>query len=286
MHVERCGDAAEFLTATLEYRDRGPLRTNVLGSVASLTASSEVPATEAFWWLVRDGEDRVRGAAMRSVPYGLGLGPMSAACASVLGSAVASADPDVPAVAGFADSLGAFLAAYVPRGGPKVALESQRQVLYTAAAVEVPEVHGEAAVATEDELELAERWYLDFTEEVDGVRMAAGGVDRAMLLATVRSGRLRWWRDEGAVVSMAGHATPVATPGGVVTRIGPVFTPRERRGRGYAAVLTGRLTELLLARGSSVMLYADAANATSNGVYRRLGYTALDVFVRTPLGAA
>jgi predicted GNAT family acetyltransferase len=282
MRVHRCGDAVEFLAATLEYRDREPLRTNVLGSVASVAASGEVPAVETFWWLVHD-DGCVAGAAMRTEPYALSLGPMSATCAEALAATVVSVDADLPAVAGFTGPVEAFLGAYAAAGSPKVALASQRQVLYTATAVHVPEVPGEPIVATEDELELAQQWYLDFTEEVDGVRMSANSVDRAMLLATVRSGRLRWWRDGGATVSMAGHAPPVRTPGGVVTRVGPVFTPPAQRGHGYAAALTGRLTELLLARGSAVMLYADAANATSNGVYLRLGYTVVDELVRTPL---
>jgi predicted GNAT family acetyltransferase len=286
MRVHRCGDAAGFLAATLEYRDREPLRTNVLGSVASVAANGEVPTVETFWWLVRDDDDRVVGAAMRTEPYALSLGPMTTACAEALAASVVSVDADLPAVAGFSAPVEAFLDAYAAAGSLKVALASQRQVLYAATAVDVPEVPGEPVVATEGELELAQQWYLDFTEEVDGVRIGANGVDRAMLLATVRSGRLRWWRDGGATVSMAGHAPPVRTPGGVVTRVGPVFTPPAQRGHGYAAVLTGRLTELLLARGSAVMLYADAANATSNGVYLRLGYTVVDELVRTPLGVA
>lgn len=286
MRVDRCFHADEFLAETLEYRDGDPLRTNVLGSVASAAASGELAAVETFWWLVRDDAGRVVGAAMRTAPYALSLGPMSEACARALAVAVTTADAELPAVAGFASALEAFLAALVALGSTRVPLESQRQVLYAATAVDVPRVPGGPEVATVGELELAQQWYLDFTEEVDGVRLARDGVDRAMLLATVRSGRLRWWRDGGVTVSMAGHAVPVATPGGVVTRVGPVFTPRSRRGRGYAAALTGRLTELLLARGSAVMLYADAANETSNGVYRRLGYTPVDELVRTPLAVA
>ena len=43
--------------------------------------------------------------------------------------------------------------------------------------------------------------------------------------ATIRVGRLRWWRVDGETVSMAAHAPPVETPSGVVTRVGPVYTP-------------------------------------------------------------
>jgi GNAT superfamily N-acetyltransferase len=289
MHAHQCADAAAFLDATLAYRDLEPLRTNVLGSVASAAAIGEIPRAEVFWWVVRDDDERVVGAAMRTAPFALSLGPMAANCAAVLAGSVAAVDADLPAVAGFPVAVEAFLAAFAATGpvaAARTRLESHRQVLYTAAAVEVPAVPGDLSVATEAELELAEQWYLEFTAEVDGVRVSPNAVDRAMLAATVRSGRLRWWRDGGAIVSMAGHALPVATPGGVVTRVGPVYTPPPSRARGYAAALTGRLTERLLASGSAVMLYADAANATSNGVYVRLGYTPVDELVRTPLSAS
>jgi predicted GNAT family acetyltransferase len=64
-----------------------------------------------------------------------------------------------------------------------------------------------------------------------------------------------------------------------VTRVGPVFTAPEHRRRGYGGAVTAAVSTLLLERGSKVMLYADAANPTSNGVYRRLGYELLDEFV-------
>ena len=79
---------------------------------------------------------------------------------------------------------------------------------------------------------------------------------------------------------MAGHANPVATPSGLVTRVGPVFTPAENRGRGYGSALTAALSSELLRGGSRVMLYADADNPTSNGVYQRLGYRLLDDVVQ------
>ncbi len=82
---------------------------------------------------------------------------------------------------------------------------------------------------------------------------------------------------------MAGYASPVKVPSGTVTRIGPVYTPEEHRGNGYAAAITSVLTATLVRRGSRVMLYADAANPTSNGVYQRIGFHAIDEVVRVDL---
>lgn len=286
MDVHRCEDAASFLNATLAYRQAEPLRTNVLGSVASTVLTGDAAHDEQFWWVARDADGAVVGAAMRTAPYALSLGPMPAPAAAALAAVVATVDDGLPSVAGFTATHDAFLAAYAATGSPgsrRPVAATFHQVLYTAAAVTVPAVAGELLVATEDDYDLAERWYLDFTEEVDGVRLATSDAERELLLGTLREGRLRFWVDDGEAVSMAGHAVAVETPGGVVTRVGPVFTPPSRRGRGYAAVLSGRLTEHLLARGSRVMLYADRANPTSRGVYERLGYVAVDELVRTSL---
>jgi|GEM_PF-2625661 len=60
---------------------------------------------------------------------------------------------------------------------------------------------------------------------------------------------------------------------GYVARIRSVYTPPEFRGHGYAAAMTAQVSQLLLDKGcDSVCLFADADNATSNGVYQRIGY--------------
>ena len=61
------------------------------------------------------------------------------------------------------------------------------------------------------------------------------------------------------------------TPNGI--RIGPVYTPPELRGRGYASALTAQVSQLQLDRGRRFcFLYTDLANPTSNAIYMRIGY--------------
>ena len=76
------------------------------------------------------------------------------------------------------------------------------------------------------------------------------------------------WEHDGAV-SLAGFGGP--TPNGI--RIGPVYTPPELRGRGYASALVAELSSSLLAGGRRFcFLYTDLANPTSNKIYERIGY--------------
>jgi predicted GNAT family acetyltransferase len=64
------------------------------------------------------------------------------------------------------------------------------------------------------------------------------------------------------------HAPAVGT-----SRIGPVYTPPEHRGHGYAAAVTSAAVGLANRWGArDVVLFADVANPVSNGVYRRIGF--------------
>jgi predicted GNAT family acetyltransferase len=82
------------------------------------------------------------------------------------------------------------------------------------------------------------------------------------------------WEDGGEPVSLAGWGG--ATPNGI--RVGPVYTPPELRGRGYATALTAELSRRLLdgrlfeGGRRFCFLYTDLANPTSNAIYERIGY--------------
>lgn len=68
---------------------------------------------------------------------------------------------------------------------------------------------------------------------------------------------------------MAGYAGP--TPNGI--RVGPVYTPPDSRGNGYATHLVADMSQWLLDGGRKFcFLYTDLANPTSNAIYERIGY--------------
>ena len=77
------------------------------------------------------------------------------------------------------------------------------------------------------------------------------------------------WEVGGQVVSLSGFGGP--TPNGI--RIGPVYTPPEHRGRGYATTLVADLSRHQLTGGRRLcFLHTDLANLTSNAIYVRIGY--------------
>jgi predicted GNAT family acetyltransferase len=91
----------------------------------------------------------------------------------------------------------------------------------------------------------------------------------AAMQHAVRNRRLYVWERDGQMVSMVGHNVPIA---GTV-RVGPVYTPAQLRGRGYASAATAALSQTLLDAGAQrCMLYTDLANPISNHIYAKIGY--------------
>ena len=211
-------------------------------------------------------DDRVVGCAVRTAPHPLLLSPMSDEAAAALGRAVAAADPALPGLTGTRRTTRALLAAIPAAPTPRVNLGEVVHVLDRL--VEPAGVPGAAVRADASELHDLVRWHEQFA--------ADAGLPAHDLAASVqqrlRTGALLWWEVDGERVSMAGHAPPLPAPGGAVGRVGPVFTPARFRRRGYAAAVTAAVVRRLLPTCSVVMLYTDAANPTSNGVYARLGF--------------
>jgi predicted GNAT family acetyltransferase len=113
-------------------------------------------------------------------------------------------------------------------------------------------------------------WEIAFRREA----FAMHDIDRAeverfieeQLTSPVRG--LYVWED-GEAVSVAGYAGP--TPHGI--RIGPVYTPPENRGKGYASACTAEMSQRLLDEGREFcFLFTDLANPTSNHIYQEIGY--------------
>jgi predicted GNAT family acetyltransferase len=122
--------------------------------------------------------------------------------------------------------------------------------------------------------ELLVDWLQAF--EAEALHSVGNGEDRARRIVeyrlTAERAGLMLWENDGQVVSVAGFGGE--TPNGI--RIGPVYTPPDLRGRGYATALVAQLSSQLLAEGRRFcFLYTDLANPTSNAIYERIGYVRL-----------
>jgi hypothetical protein len=130
-------------------------------------------------------------------------------------------------------------------------------------------VSGDMRPPTPADYDLLVDWIMGFNadalEPVSHVE-AAQVVDRFMN-SDIRG--LRLWCEDGRPVSLAGFSGP--TPNGI--RIGPVYTPKEYRKRGYASACVAALSQELLDQGRKFcFLFTDLSNPTSNRIYQAIGY--------------
>jgi hypothetical protein len=274
MDVVRLDDAASFLAEAEPLLLADEARHNlILGIAGTIRDSPELYPLRSLW-LVRDGNE-LFGAALRTPPYNLILArPKSQEALAALAESVAG--EELPGVVGTEPEVHEFAELWCRRTGA-TARTNMRQGVYALEHVEPPPaVAGSARVAGPDDRELALRWWIAFGEEV--LHEGGPGRERAVQSLDHRlsspSTGLVLWEDGGEPVSLAGWGGP--TPNGI--RIGPVYTPPELRGRGYATALTAEVSQRLLdgrlfdGERRLCFLYTDLGNPTSNAIYERIGY--------------
>jgi predicted GNAT family acetyltransferase len=80
---------------------------------------------------------------------------------------------------------------------------------------------------------------------------------------------------------MVAHTRPIEA----VSRVQAVYTPPELRNQGLAAACVSALVERLLTAGCRrCVLFTDLGNPTSNALYQRLGFTAVQEHLNITLG--
>lgn len=222
----------------------------------------------AFFAVARDGATVV-GVALRTPPWPPIVSRLTEASVAPLVAEIRTRGP-LSGITGPSESADAVAAAC----GARISA-TMDQLLYELTELVPPKgVRGTARQARADDQDLIARWMDEFGREV-GEQFVRKDADRRARLA-IAEGQVWIWQDVEPV-SMALWTGP--TPRGV--RIGAVYTPPPFRRRGYAGAVTAAVTADRLRSGRTFcFLFTDAANPTSNSVYRRLGYRQIGTFRR------
>ncbi|KUN21290.1 acetyltransferase [Streptomyces antibioticus] len=222
--------------------------------------------TPVFGVLERDGA--VRAAWFRTPPHWLTLTPLAAEDAAALAAHLAGLGHPLPGVSADRGTAVAFAEAWRRHTGAEVT-PWQHQRLYRLAEPTAPDPMppGRARIAGKADRELLVRWFDGFLDDVG--KTAAGDSEAWADARVEHGGALLWETPDGIPVSLAAEHPMIAGQ----VRVGPVYTPPEQRGRGYAAAVTDAAGRAAREAGAEeVLLFADLANPTSNGVYQRVGY--------------
>lgn len=132
---------------------------------------------------------------------------------------------------------------------------------------------GVMRVATETDIELVTAWSHAFHEEAldkpaDDERLQERIPER------IKNGTYFVWDNNGPV-SLTGIGRPTERS----LAIGPVYTPPEHRGCGYASCTVALVSQQILDQGKAFCtLFTNLENPTSNKIYQRIGYRAVGDF--------
>lgn len=275
-------DPAHFLAAAGDHLSADPVTSTVVTTVAHRALAQQVDGIsqpDHTWWLVvRDNAGTVVGAGMRSAtfhPYPVFLLSLPDEAAVALARVLHQRGEEVLAVNGALPAVELCAAELARLGGGRVEVALHTRLHRLGKLVRPAPAPGRLVVATEDDVDLVTEWFAAFIGDADAQAGRAGAAgahempDRAEMLRRLRAGRLWFWVDEtGKPVHLIG-ANP---PSFGVARVGPVYTPRSQRGRGWASNAVAEVSRRIQAEGALACLFTDQANPTSNKIYAALGY--------------
>jgi predicted GNAT family acetyltransferase len=274
MEVLRFADASSFLeraTPLLGPDGDGEARHNLILGISNTVATSpDLYAVYRGWLALEDA--RPVAAATRTPPFNAVLAdPVTAEALDAVVDAVLEDDRDTPGFVGNVPHVHRAAERWTERTGATAEVEQRQGVYALGEVAAVPAAPGRARVATPDDRDLLLGWLHAFADEATGGPPGGPGHLERMLDARLAAHEAGYWlwEEGGAPVSTSGYGSP--TVGGI--RIGPVYTPPERRRRGYATILVAELSRWLLGRGHrACYLYTDLANPISNSIYGKIGY--------------
>jgi GNAT superfamily N-acetyltransferase len=211
------------------------------------------------WW--RTDAGTVDGVLVHTPPYPMGFSALPPEARA--GAVDVIADRRPTAVNLRSADADFFADTWVRRTGAKPAVQMQTRLYRLDELTPPAPPPGAARIAGAADRELLLRWTDEFHHAI-GTPAGPPQVDE-----WIEHGLTSLWAVGGVPVAMANRSLPDA---GMV-RIRAVYTPADRRGRGYGGAVTVAATRAALATGvPEVVLFTDQANPTSNGLYTRLGY--------------
>ena len=268
MEARLLDDADAFLAEAGALLLEDEARHNLILGIAGTIRADPGLYPEQRFWVVTDGAETV-AAALRTPPHQLVLArPRDESALAVL---VDGIDDELPGVGGAVPEVEAFARDWARRHGITSRVVRSMGVYALERVQPVPRAPGASRPASREDEPLLLHWMRAFADEVLNESDPDRDHPEPMIehrLASADAGFVVW-EDDGEPVSFAGWGGP--TPNGI--RVGPVYTPPELRGRGYATTLVAELSTTLLEGGRSFcFLFTHLANPTSNAIYERIGY--------------
>jgi predicted GNAT family acetyltransferase len=268
MELRRFSSVGAFVALAGEFLQAREAEHNlILGICFNLQMTPEVYPDRPYLGVVVD-RGHVVVAAIQTPPYNLVLSETDevGAIETLLDDLAGEA---IPGVDGPQGTAAAFAAGWSQRTGAPVRLSMQERIFRLGAVAPPRPANGGMRAAATNDRDLVAQWLDAFMTEALPGEAQIGVEQMADRWIAGHHRTLQLWVVDDEPVSMAGVGA--RTPNGV--RIGPVYTPPDRRNRGYASSLVAGAAQAELDHGRTfVFLFTDLANPTSNHIYQAIGF--------------
>jgi predicted GNAT family acetyltransferase len=276
MDVTRHATAVDLLQASGDFLAGREAEHNLpLGIIGTLRDHPDTYPEPAYLATVRD-DGRIALVAIRTPPFGIVLSEPGvpedrvALAVAALVADLHAGTPALPTAAGPKSTVTPFAQRWSHQTGHAARVQMEERIYRLATVIAPRPTPGSWRLAGEGDRPLLREWLEAFDDEAlppDAPRYENEPMVERWIRRDDRFAYL--WEVDGRVVSLV--AAGARTPSG--RRIGPVYTPPDERGRGFASALTAAASQDQLDRGARFcFLFTDLANPISNSIYQRIGY--------------
>ncbi|MBT2570537.1 GNAT family N-acetyltransferase [Planococcus sp. ISL-110] len=267
MELLTCSDSAAFTerVAPLLYKNED-IYSLFLGVLGQIQANQY----EEYFLAIAETEGEIVGACLMTPPHALQLVIFRnlPEIEKEIAEHLQNLGIEISGVVGEQETSRLFAEAWTKQTEEQVKV-LMNQGLYRIDAVNkgLHKSGGSWRIASKKDAELLEEWYRLF--EVDtGIKRSTQAQATHRIADFLERKEIYVWEVDGVVVSCMKKARP--SKNGITVSF--VFTPKHRRGKGYARTLVAEVTDELLLEFDFVMLYTDLSNAAANKIYREIGY--------------
>jgi hypothetical protein len=264
--IQAYSNTADFFHASTSFLCEREAENNLILGIGGILGTPSSPYENYF--LASFGAPKVEGAFMMTPPHKLIISyPASEASMSAVIDYLRATKRALPGINGQSEIADHFAKLWATRTGEIAEVSSVNFCYRLSTVQEIPTSQGRVRTAASTDIELMVDWSKKFDIDAYTYRREEALI-RQVIQNGIDEGNFYIWEDDEPVSMARASGT---TPAGV--RISAVYTPSQHRGRGYASSLVAAVSQIKLNEGKSFcFLFTDAANATSNSIYQRIGY--------------